>query len=419
MMKFKYYVWEEEKKYRNLLLLAILIILIISIFEALKNNNYFLLGSLKKLNNDDVRYINTAKILLEKHQLYYYNVRTCFIMPLFPLFLSGIMWIFGTGDGGLTAIRITQCIMQGISLYFVYLIAREIFNKRIAIITAFLFALYLPEIVAPNLILTEVLFQFLFIPMFYFSLIAIKENKLIYYIITSVLWALACLTRPNAAVFPLFIIIFWLINKYKWRDIIKYMFIAATIFIIFFAGWWIRNYNLKGKFILFTDSSANPKLLGALIFNQPPSFANEIPTKYGMIKFENNIYTSNTQQTELANYIIKKGFETNFLKYLAWYTVGKTFMLYMLPYYWKSILHINYVIMLIIQVIYIILSILGIINLIKKKDRNGIMLLVLLAITTVVYWPFFACSRYAFPSMFIILILVAYEINSILIKKYG
>ena len=55
MMKFKDYLWEKEKGYRYLLFLAIIILVGISIFEALRNNNYFLLGSLKKLNNDDVR----------------------------------------------------------------------------------------------------------------------------------------------------------------------------------------------------------------------------------------------------------------------------------------------------------------------------------------------------------------------------
>ncbi|MGL4991984.1 MAG: ArnT family glycosyltransferase [Sarcina sp.] len=415
MKRFKNYVWEDDKKFRYPLFIAIAILLFIAIFSALTKGNYFLLGSLTKLNNDDVRYFNTAQLLIEKHTLYYYGVKTCFIMPLFPLFLSGIMSIFGTGDSTLTAIRIIQAIMQGVSLYFIYLIGREIFNKKVAIIAAFLFALYLPEAVAPNLILTEVLFQFLFIIMFYFAIVAIKENKLTYYIITSIFWALTCLTRPNAAIFPLFIIIFWIVYKYSWKDMIKYILTAFVIFSIIFAPWWIRNYNLKGHFVLFTDSSANPKLLGSLIFNNPPSFANEIPTKYGMIKFQKGVYMANSQQNELANYIIKTGFKTHPLRYAAWYTLGKTVTLYYKPYYWKPIMGINMGIMMFVQAVYMILAIIGIVISLLKKNRNKtyFMLLTLFIMCTVVYWPFVTFSRYGFPNMFMLILFAAFAITKI------
>lgn len=416
MMTFKDYILEKEKLYRYLLFLAIIILVGISVFEALKNNNYFLLGNLQKLNDDDVRYFHTAKLLLEKHELYYYGIRTAFIMPLFPLFLSGIMAIFGTGDGALTAIRITQAIMQGITLYFVYLIARELFNRKVAIVAAFLFALYLPEAVAPNLILTEVLFQFTFVIMFYFAIVGIKTNKVGYYIVTSIFWALTCLTRPNAAIFPLFIIIFWFVNKYKWKDMLKYVIIAFVTFTIFFAPWWIRNFNLKGHFILFTDSSANPKLLGSFIFDSPPSFWKEIPTKYGTIQYEKGMYMDNNLQNELANYIIKTGFKTQPVKYTAWYTLGKTYMMYYKPYYWRPILNINLTTMWAVHIIYIILAIIGIILSIINRNRWKAMLLVLLGMCTVVYWPFVTFSRYGFPNMFMMIIFAAYAIVTIYSK---
>lgn len=419
MMRFKDYVLEKNKNYRYLLFLSIAILVGISIFSALTKGNYFLLGSLTKLNNDDVRYFNTAQLLLEKHTLYYYGVKTCFIMPLFPLFLSGIMSIFGTGDGALIAIRIIQAIMQGITLYFVYFIGRELFNRKVAIIAAFLFAVYLPEAVAPNLILTEVLFQFLFVLMLYFAIVGIKENKMIYYIITSVFWALTCLTRPNAAIFPLFIVVFWFVYKYKFKDMLKYIIVAFAIFSVIFAPWWIRNYNMKGHFVLFTDSSANPKLLGSMVFNNPPTFADEIPTKYGMVKFKDHVYMANSQQNELANYIIKTGFKTQPLKYIAWYTLGKTFTLYNLPYYWKPILGVNKTTMTIIQDIYMTLASIGIVLVLIKKNRNRrtMMLVLILTMCTLVYWPFVTFSRYGFPNMFMMMIFAAFAITKILRLK--
>ncbi|MGL5068785.1 MAG: ArnT family glycosyltransferase [Sarcina sp.] len=418
-MNFKKYFYEEDKKYRNLILLLSVIIIAVSSILALTNGDYFLLGDVAKLNNDDVRYLNTSRVLLNEGKLIYYGTNpTTFIMPLFPIFLSGVMAIFGTGEGGTLAIRIIQAFMQGLSLYLVYLLGRELFNKKIGAIAAILTALYLPEYMVPNLILTEVLFKLLFISLFYFAIIAIKENKMLPYVITSFLWGLTSLIRPNVASFPLFIIIFWIVYKYKFKDMCKYTFVAFIAFTICFAPWWIRNVNLRGEFFLFTESSANPKLIGAFIFNAEPSFKNEIDPEYQDL-YDRRIakkYMSEAEQDKLGNYLIKTGFEKEPLKYATWYSLGKTYTMYKEPYYWRPVLGISKPIMYTWHAVIVLTSIAGIILMFFKKNRsksNG-MLLTLLAISTVTYWPFVAFSRYGYPNMFMIILLASYAVHQIL-----
>lgn len=421
-MNFKKYFFEEDKRYRRIILCLCIAMIAISSILALVLGDYFFLGDPVKLNNDDVRYLNTARTLLNDGKLIYYGDKpSTFIMPLFPMFLSGIMAIFGTGDSGTLAIQIIQAILQGLSLYLVYLLGRELFNKKIALIASIITSLYLPEYMAPNLILTEVLFKVLFIALFYFAIIAIKENKMLPYIITSILWALTSLIRPNVASFPLFIIIFWIVFKYKFKDMVKYTFVAFIAFTICFAPWWIRNYNLRGHFVLFTESSANPKLIGAFIFDKEPSFKNEIDPEFQSL-YDRRIartYMSEEEQDKLGNYLIKTGFQKEPLKYATWYTLGKTYNMYKQAYYWRPVLGVGKPIMYTFHGIIVLTSIIGIILSFFKKNRTkySAMLLTLLCISTVTYWPFVTFSRYGYPNMFMLILLAAFVIYKVLDSK--
>lgn len=418
-MNLKNLLWEDDTKQRKILLTLVFLMFALCATLAIFKNQYFLLGDMAKLDNDDVRYLNTARTLLNEGRFIYYGDQpTVFIMPLFPLFLSGIMKIFGTGSTGIIAIQIVQGLLQCISLYFVYFIARELFNKKVALYSALITFFYLPEYFTSNLILTEALYKFLFIVMFYFAIIAIKNNNTYYYIVTSIFWALSCLVRPNAAPFPLFIVLCWFIYKYNIKDMVKYTSIAFVIFVSIFSPWWIRNYKVTGDFVLFTKSSGSPKLIGTKAWGKHPTFGNDIPKEYGFDKIINGEYLSDENQDKLANYIIKRGFKEEPLKYGSWYTIGKTITLYGLPYYWKEVFGVNKLTMYILHIILILFSIRGISSLCKKNNRTkgSKMLLILLSINTVICFPFFTFDRYGYPNMFMIIIIAAYLIDKMVNK---
>lgn len=410
--------WENEKKYRYALWICIVAMLTIGTVATLKYGNYFLLGDLNKLNNDDVRYFHTAKVLADQGKMVYHGMEpTLFIMPGYPLFLAAIVKIFGGGSTGLIAIRLAQLVLQCISLYVLYFLAKELVNKKVAIIACILTVIYLPEYVAANLILTEVLFKTIYIILLYFAVIAIKENKTKYYVFSGIAWALVCLVRPNAAVFPLFIIIFWIVKKYSIKDMIKYTSIVFVIFVAIFSPWWIRNYQLTDKFVLFTQSSANPKLLGSFIRWGAPSFYKDIPEEYKYNDFIEGKYLSETEQNNLANYIMKRGFQEEPLKYTYWYTLGKTEELYKEAYYWKPIFRVSEERMNFMHISYIILGILGLLAMLRKKVKGGGMLLTFLIINTVVYWPFITFSRYGYGNIFVFIIGAAYSLNILFSKE--
>lgn len=416
-MTIRQYFIEDDRKYKFFIWVLVFITISLGILANLHYGHYFLLGDLQKLNNDDVRYLNTAKVLLEQGTLIYYGTDpTVFIMPGYPLFLVVIMKIFGTGDTGIIAVRGAQAILQGASLYVLYFLTKEIFNRRVAIIASIITTLYIPEYITANLILTEVLYKFLFIILFYFAIIAIKENKMSYYIITSILWASLCLVRPNAAVFPVLIIVGWILSKYNILEMIKYTFVAFIIFVLMFSPWWIRNFKITGHFVLFTESSANPKLQGALIKDKDPSFSEDIPAEYKYKEYRNGNYLKEEEQKKLGDYIRKKGFEENFIKYAKWYTIGKVKELYKEPYCWKPIFRVEESSVGRYHIFILVTSILGFIAMIVRREKKSILLITLLIISTIVYCPFVTFSRYGYPNMFMLIMAAAYMINIVLFK---
>lgn len=198
---------------------------------------------------------------------------------------------------------------------------------------------------------------------------------------------------------------------------IKYTSIAFVIFVSIFSPWWIRNYKVTGDFVLFTKSSGSPKLIGTKTWgNQLPTFANDIPKEYGHDKRINGEFLSDEQQDRLANYIIKRGFKEEPLKYGSWYTIGKTINLYALPYYWREVFGVSKATMKIIHFALILFSICGIFSLLRKNNKtNGSkMILYLLLISTVTCWPFVTFARYGYSNMFMLIIISAYLIDKLI-----
>lgn len=256
----------EEKKIKIYLIAIEIVFMIIGILSIFISGDSLLLGNLKEFNNDDVKYIRSAWNLIDNNILSYQNIKesTVYIMPGLTFVLSFFMSIFGKING-IAAFKIFQVILQGISLYLLFLIGKKVFNSKVALIACFMNALYAAEIYSENLILMEVIFKFLLLLLIYISIYAIENKSFKLYIAGGIVWTAACLFRPTIAAYPLLILIMWIKNKYSFREMIKYTIVVTTIFCIIMAPWWIRNYKVFDRVILFTKSSGNPFLQGTFI----------------------------------------------------------------------------------------------------------------------------------------------------------
>jgi 4-amino-4-deoxy-L-arabinose transferase-like glycosyltransferase len=385
-------------------------VLLLSIGIMLFYGDHFLLGSYAKLDNDDVKYINSAKILLEYHTLTYNTGHspTSFIMPGVPLILSGLMLVFGQNDSAVMAYRVLQAFLQSGSIFLLFLIARYMFNSRIALIACGISALYLPDYFTAGVILSEAWFKTLFMLLLLFTIIAFEKRQLRNYVMVAVLLALACYFKPQSVLYPIIFVIPWLKSLHSWKQMISYTLVIVVTFSVLLSPWWVRNYISFNKWIPFTSSAGNPFLEGVLIFKKLPSsgFFGEYPqyTK------ENILLGSEQDKFTTGKTILLYGLKHETLKYIAWLTVIKTAMLYISPFYWKTIFGVSYLVMTAFHIILVIMAAMGITQSIKRKQGEKLIILLAFAYFTLIYLPFVTFDRYGYPNHFILIIFAAYMV---------
>lgn len=401
---------KEEKNYVRLLLVIIcLVFFLICVFSIFIYGNSTLMGSLINPDNDDVKFIRSAWILVETGKYVYHNVNmsTVFMMPGLPFILAFFVEVFGK-FGGITALRVFQALIQTGSLLIMFFIARKIFSSRVALVAIIINVLCITDYWVANLILTETIFKFFVLCLVYFSIYAIEENKTRYYILGGIALGIGTLFRPTIATFPILILLMWILKKYKIKDMIKYTMLVVAIFCLILSPWWIRNYKTFHKFIPLTLATGNPMLQGTFIFYDQSTKASD-GLDYSQFKYySGNEMISNQVEIDMSKYRLKNLVPKHPIQYFLWYTVGKTACMLGWPFVWIKSLPV--LIWTGIWHYFILIScIVGLIKYYKDKNRNkiGTVLLGSIIYFIVVYLPFYAFGRYFYPAMPFVIIFSA------------
>jgi 4-amino-4-deoxy-L-arabinose transferase-like glycosyltransferase len=392
-------------------------VLVVSIAVVLFYGDHFLLGTYAKLNNDDVKYVNSAKILLNHHTLAYNSGQapSAFIMPGVPLILSGIMLIFGQNDIAVMAYRVLQALLQTGSIYLLFILARYVFNTRVALIACVISAFYLPDYFTSGVILSEAWFKTIFMLLLCFTSVAIEKRLMKYYVIVAILLAMACYFKPQAVLYPIVFVIPWFLHKYSFKRMMSCGLVVVVTFSILLTPWWVRNYASFGKWIPFTNSAGSPFLQGALVFEKLPS--DGFFAKYPQYTKENLLLGSENAKVTTGKRILFYGLTHEPIKYIAWHTVIKTSLLYISPFYWKTIFGVSYPIMTLLHVLMVIMAVIGMVQSWLKRKGEKLVLLLSFSYFTLIYLPFVTFDRYGYPNHFILILFAAYFGYSIYTRK--
>jgi 4-amino-4-deoxy-L-arabinose transferase-like glycosyltransferase len=214
-MKFKTHIW-----------FLLLIIITASIRLSLWNVN-------KSYWWDEAVYLGLGKNLAEGEG-YKINVGDeKFRPPLLPFIISLFI------KNGEWSARLISPIFGIISVFVTYLLAKKIYDKKTALISAFIVSSTSLYIFFGQKILTETLSLTLFTATLYFFHMSFKEKR--YLMLTGIFFALSILIRyTNLLLFPIFIIYFLYMKKF---DIIrkKEFFFSIILFIIVLSPWLYIN----------------------------------------------------------------------------------------------------------------------------------------------------------------------------------
>ncbi len=396
-----------------MLALCCLVLLALILISIIYYGNSTLLGNFYAPDNDDVKFIRSAWILATTGNYTYHKPPdpTVFMMPGLSYTLAFFMKLFGE-FGGITAFRISQAIIQVLSLLLVFFIARKLFNSKVAILSVILDTWYMPEIWVPNLILTETYFKFFVLCLVLISIYALEENKSKYYALGGLFLGLAALFRPTIVTYPALILIMWIIKKVNFRDAVKYTLLVAAVFCVVMSPWWVRNYKIFHRFIPLTMATGNPMYQGTFINYDQSSKATD-GLDYTNLNTKDPKLSElerNEMEIYLSKYRLKNLFPRYPIEFIKWYTIGKGRIQVETAFYWKQMYGVSPQKEKYYHLALLVLSVLGALRLIRDKNRNitAILPLSLVIYFILVYLPFFTMSRYFYPAAPYFIMFAAY-----------
>lgn len=403
----------HTKKRLNIYIL-LSIFIIISFF--LKLYLIFAEGNNLTLFSDDLNYIKSAVALVKKGIFVFweYNEPTVFVTPVYPFFLAGIFKLFGYEFTGFQVARIIQAVLSSITIILVFLTGKRLFNKTVALISAFMVSFYIPNIITAGYFLTETLFTTLLMLLLFLSLKFSDTQKIYEFFILGIIWGVAALCRPTIALYPVLLFLYLFIyKKLKITRAIKLGIPMAVAFVLVMSPWWIRNYREYGMFIPLAASSGNPMLQGTYINYE------QTPENIVYYELGKNSLETNQIEIEVAKKRMIEGFKKDFWRYLKWYTIDKTRYFWNYPFYWREFLGIKSSFVMLTHYI-LLLGFPGIIMLFRKGFSKYFLPVALMAYFNIVHCYYMAFDRYAFPLLPVLSLFSAYfilEIVRVLMQK--
>lgn len=243
-----------------------------------------------------------ARHLLEAHcYCIYLNHSTVSRAPLWPFLIAVIYFFVGEHNA---AARLFFCFLGSGTCVLVYLFAKDLFGKRIALISGVIAAIYTGLFIWDGWLYAESLYTFC-LTVFTYSIYRLQRSTLPapaepiatarhpfptvllrlrhqlgrqrWIIFGGVFLALAGLTRPNGVglfgLLFLWVLLVILAKIMPWRTVVKAGLGIALLGLLIIAPWTYRNYTVSHAFV-FVSTGIGEVLLGAYndrVFENDPN----------------------------------------------------------------------------------------------------------------------------------------------------
>ncbi|MBU1864227.1 MAG: glycosyltransferase family 39 protein [Candidatus Omnitrophica bacterium] len=397
----------KDTTYKTALILIFTLALFIRVF-------YVLTIATGPLISDAATYDTLAIKLLEGPPFFdaAYDSRRA---PLYPLFLA--LWYYGAGHHYLI-IKLAQALLSSLLVFIMYSLAQLFFNKRTALFSAAIVAVYPIFLYYSGVLLSETLFLFLLT----FSVLLIGKGALknasLPFWIGALLLGLATLTRPVSALLVVVISIWLFQLDITVSQKVRRTGMLCILFAAIITPWMMRNYRVHKSFVFITTeagyqifASNNPLANGAGVWQ--PGVYERFTKEYG------TIVKQHPQEVDRQKYLFKEGlrFIKNNPKRYLW-LMGDKFM-----WFWNAFPHTMFRDKIVSGLSYGILLpffILGFFQTLFKRDRK-----LLLFHFIVLYFTFIHCTfsygslRFRLPIEPYIIILAAHVILNFVERMKG
>lgn len=201
---------------------------------------------ISSIHDDQQTYWLFARAILKDES--WLTTPVSFRPPLYPLFLSGITLIFGTGQNFMN-IFLVQCLISSLSVVLIYYLAKTIFNRQTAFFSSLWAGIYPLFLYYSGFILGETLVIFLFLLFTLLLLCYVEETRRAVIIFSGVIYALLVHTDPRFIVHLPFIFLYLYIGLKDVGKSAKAYSVFLLVALICSLPWAVRNH------ITYTDRS--------------------------------------------------------------------------------------------------------------------------------------------------------------------
>jgi len=184
--------------------------------------------------------------------------------PGYVVFLAAI---YGLIDHKYRLVYAIQSVLSVASLYAIYSIGAQLWNRWVGLIALVLSAVYVPFIGYSGVLLSETLFNFLFLFAVAAFLRGVQKESGWWFAAAGVLFGLSVLTRSIALIVPPILVVWLLLEKKTWpwkygkQAWIRIVLLFAAMALII-APWTIRNFTEQKAFVLVDTISGLNLLIG-------------------------------------------------------------------------------------------------------------------------------------------------------------
>ncbi|XZE22538.1 ArnT family glycosyltransferase [Pirellulaceae bacterium SH449] len=223
-----------------------------------------------RFGDSDTYWVHAQRIASGEPYRYLSDEARIFRAPLYPIVLSPFAY-FASGhelsdiSGTALAVRILGAGLGTLCVWLVWSITTRLAGMRAGLVAAFLAAIYPGSIGMSIFVLSEMVFCPLMLASLACSSLAIsrsvassggsKRSVLHWVFLSGLLTGLACLARPSwglwAGVLWIYILFVYLGNLgvHSLRDIVRYGLVYVVGIVLAMSPWWIRNFEITGKFV--------------------------------------------------------------------------------------------------------------------------------------------------------------------------
>jgi 4-amino-4-deoxy-L-arabinose transferase-like glycosyltransferase len=213
---------------------------------------------------DDTLFYDRAGVSLSQAAGFtnFYGYPTAQWPPAYPFLLAGIYKAFGHH---IVIPKVVNALAGGLTCLLVYLIAARVFDRRVGLVAAFLFAVFPGQLFWSTLLMTESLTPVLLCLMLLLFIMWVVERRdagWLRYATLGALFGVALLARGEGAVLLLAALVVWRLAVSSWRRYVREagVFVAAAVLVVL--PWTVRNAVSMHAFVPVSSALGHTLLAG-------------------------------------------------------------------------------------------------------------------------------------------------------------